>query len=48
MQTNGLTEESINLGSSPENKKSKAIYERQYTHFLEYTTSYPKRGYDDC
>ena len=45
IERNGLTEESIHLFSSPENKKSKAIYERHQSKFLEYTTSDPKRGY---
>ena len=48
MERNGLTEQSIHLLSSPENKKSKAIYERHQSKFLEYMTSNPKRGYDEA
>ena len=47
MERNGLTEESIHLLSSPENTKSKAIYEKHQNKFLEYMTSDPKRGYDE-
>ena len=47
MEKNGLTEEIIRLLSSPENKKSKAIYERHQSKFLEYMTSDPKRVYDE-
>ena len=48
IKRNGLTKVSIHLFSSPDNDKSKVIYERYQNNFLEYTTSYPKRFYDEA